>query len=91
MAWFARLRKYEGHRRMNLNADHVRRILRAVMTTEDRELSCDECMEELARFAEMTLVGKDTEAALPLVRAHLDMCGDCREEFEALVRALEAP
>jgi predicted dehydrogenase len=37
-------------------------------------------------FAEMHAAGKDVRALLPLVYLHLQGCGDCFEEFEALRR-----
>jgi predicted anti-sigma-YlaC factor YlaD len=40
------------------------------------------------RFVEMELAGLDAAEAMPLVQDHLDKCGSCREEFEALLRAL---
>ena len=41
-------------------------------------------------FAELHLAGKNAAEALPLVQDHLDRCGNCREEFEALLTALRA-
>ncbi len=38
----------------------------------------------------MHLAGKNAAEALPLVQDHLERCGDCREEFEALLAALQA-
>jgi hypothetical protein len=40
------------------------------------------------RFVEMKLSGLDAAGAMPIVRDHLDKCGDCREEVEALLTAL---
>ena len=34
--------------------------------------------------------GEDAASMLPLVNKHLEMCPDCREEFEALLRVLRA-
>lgn len=42
------------------------------------------------RFIETRLAGLDTARAMPLVHEHLRICGECREEFEALLVALEA-
>ncbi len=42
------------------------------------------------RFVETDLAGLDAAEAMPLVQDHLDKCRDCREEFEALLRALRA-
>jgi predicted anti-sigma-YlaC factor YlaD len=58
------------------------------MTAHPNELGCDECFEQIDRFVEMTLDGKSAEEALPLVQDHLERCGECREEFEALLDAL---
>lgn len=72
-----------------LTTQRLKRIITGIFTTRERELSCDECLEELDRFAELVLAGKDADAAIPLVRDHLDRCRDCREEFEALLAALK--
>ena len=38
----------------------------------------------------MELSGLDVAQAMPLVQEHLEICGECREEFEALLAALRA-
>jgi predicted anti-sigma-YlaC factor YlaD len=58
--------------------------------TRADEIGCDECYAQLDRFAELVLAGMDAAAALPLVEDHLARCHDCREEFEALLAALQA-
>ena len=65
-------------------------MVRAIATTRPDELGCDECFEQVDRFADMVLEGRDASEALPLVQDHLDRCRDCHEEFEALVTALRA-
>ena len=59
-------------------------------TREREEIGCDECFEEVDRFIAMELSGLDAAQAMPLVQEHLQMCGECREEFEALLAALRA-
>ena len=51
------------------------------------ELSCEECFEELDRYVDAAVAGVDADAAVPGMRAHLDGCPACREEYETL-RAL---
>jgi hypothetical protein len=51
------------------------------------EIGCDECFEHLDRYVELELVGRDADAAIPGLRAHLAGCPACREEHESL-RAL---
>ena len=51
------------------------------------EVGCDECFDQLDRYVELELAGKDADAAIPGLRAHVDGCPACREEHESL-RAL---
>ena len=51
------------------------------------EIGCDACFEELDRYVELEVAGEDADAAIPGLRAHLDGCPACREEYESL-RAL---
>ena len=72
------------------NQDIFKMLLREIAETREVEISCDECFEQLDRFVEMELSGLNTAQALPLVQDHLEICGECREEFEALLLALRA-
>jgi hypothetical protein len=51
------------------------------------DVGCEECFERLDEFVELELAGADVADRLPGVRAHLDGCRACREEYESL-RAL---
>jgi hypothetical protein len=51
------------------------------------EVGCDECFAELDRYVELGLEGREADALIPGLRAHLDGCPACREEHESL-RAL---
>lgn len=73
-----------------LEAQKLKQLVRGIMTTHPDEIGCDECFEELDRFVEMDLAGKDVAEAMPLVQDHLKRCRECREEFEALLTALRA-
>jgi len=57
--------------------------------THEHELSCDEVHDLIDQFAEMHLRGENPAHLFPLVRRHLDMCPECKEEFEALLAALD--
>lgn len=73
---------------MKLHGETLKDIVNAVANTLQEEIGCDECFEQLDRFAELVLSGKPVEDAMTLVQQHLQRCGDCREEFEALLSAL---
>ena len=74
---------------MKLEPATLKRMVRSVLATRPDEIGCDDCFEQLDRFVEMTLAGIDAAEAMPLVQDHLGRCGDCREEFEALLRVLQ--
>jgi hypothetical protein len=65
-------------------------LVREIAEAREVEIGCDECFEQLDRFVEMRLSGMDPAQAMPLVQEHLEICGECREEFEALLAALRA-
>jgi anti-sigma factor RsiW len=62
-------------------------ILGRLLGPANAEIGCDECFEQLDRYVDLELAGRDADAALPGLRAHLDGCPACREEHESL-RAL---
>jgi hypothetical protein len=51
------------------------------------EIGCEECFAQLDRYVELELAGKDADALVPGLRAHLYGCPACREEHDSL-RAL---
>ncbi len=75
---------------MSLDPAASKKAVRNIITTRPDEIGCDQCLEQLDRFVEMTLAGKNAAEALPLVHDHLTRCRDCREEFEALLAILRA-
>ena len=74
---------------MTLNPEILKKMVLILTNTHASELSCDECFDEIDRFAEIELVGKSAAEAMPLVQDHLERCQDCREEYEALMVALK--
>ncbi len=65
-------------------------VVRQVAMTHEVEYSCDEVLGLLDQFAEAVLRGENVAELMPLVLRHLEMCKDCHEEFEALLRILRA-
>jgi hypothetical protein len=70
--------------------DIFRALIGEIAEAREVEIGCDECFEQLDRFVEMKLSGLDAAQAMPLVQEHLEICGECREEFEALLASLRA-
>ena len=73
-----------------MDVDLIKRIVCEIITIRLDEISCEECFRHVGRFAELTLSGPDASTTMPPVHEHLKLCADCREEFEALLSALNA-
>ncbi len=65
-------------------------LLESLVHTHKDELDCQQVYEVIDVYAEMSERGEDVSEALPMVKHHLEMCKDCMEEYEALMRVLEA-
>jgi hypothetical protein len=76
--------------KQGLDAEMLKEMAREIATSRPDEIGCDECFDQINRFVDMTLDGKNAAEAMPLVQDHLNRCGNCREEFEALLEALRA-
>jgi hypothetical protein len=59
-------------------------VLARVLGPGEPELSCEQCFAELDRYVELTLAAGDPDAAVPGMRAHLDGCPACAEDFRSL-------
>ena len=65
------------------------KMLQSLAMTEEQEISCDDVFAVLDEFVEAVKRGENPFLFMPLVRQHLDMCPDCREEYETLLRMLQ--
>ena len=77
-----------GSRRAMKQVDRLKRMIGMVDSTADIEIACAEAYRLLDEYADMLLRGENAAALLPQVKHHLEMCMDCREELEILLRAL---
>lgn len=74
---------------MKLNKKVIKKLIGAVKMTHPDEIGCDDCFDQMHEFAELELTGKSPEQAMPLVKDHLEKCGECREEYQALLSAMK--
>ena len=61
-------------------ADRLGRLLGA----EETDIGCERCFDELDRYVELELAGRDAEQQVPGMRAHLEGCPACAEERDSL-------
>jgi hypothetical protein len=69
-----------------VNIDAAR--LAQMLGPAERELTCDQCFQELDRYVELELAGADAESTIPGLRAHLQGCPACREDHDSLLAYL---
>ena len=73
---------------MPMSKHEIEELMRLVGLTKDSEINCEQCLALVAEFAEQELAGRSVHEGLKAVEQHLSICPECREEYEALQRAL---
>ena len=64
--------------------------LRRLLGPAGPDSGCDVCFEKLDQYVELELAGKDADAAVPGLGAHLEGCPACREEHDSLYSLVSA-
>lgn len=59
-------------------------ILNRALGPSAPELTCEQCFDELDRYVELKLAGEPADERIPGMRAHLDGCPACAEDFDSL-------
>jgi hypothetical protein len=62
------------------NDDTLKRLLGPA----EAELLCDECFEKLDEYVELKLRGAPADERIPGMRAHLEGCPACHEDYDSL-------
>ena len=75
---------------MPLSKKEIENLMRLVGLTKDSEINCEDCLSVVFEFADQQLAGKSISAGLKAVEHHLSICEECREEYDALRRTLDA-
>jgi len=64
--------------------NHHDETLARVLGPDGPELTCEQCFDELDRYVELTLAGEPADQRIPGMRAHLEGCPACAEDFRSL-------
>ncbi len=59
-------------------------LIARLLGPDGPEVTCEQCFELLDEYVDAELDGRDPEAAMPGLRAHLDGCPACREDHDSL-------
>jgi hypothetical protein len=74
----------------NLPDPLVEGLIRSLTVTHEHECDCGEFHEMIDQYAESNIRGEDAARLMPLVKDHLEICNECCEEYEALLKVLES-
>jgi hypothetical protein len=58
--------------------------LKRLLGPAEPELLCDECFEKLDEYVELQLRGAPADERIPGMRAHLQGCPACHEDYDSL-------
>lgn len=64
--------------------EHFENWLKNIYETQEEEISCTECFDQVSLFVELEASGQIAAAQLPQLKQHLDQCRACRDEYETL-------
>ena len=78
-----------NNKKAHTDKSNMEMLLRSVSMTDEDEVTCDDVYNLMDQFAEMVERGEDPSQMMPLVKKHLDMCPDCREEYESLAQMMK--
>ena len=73
----------------SVQPEAIQKMMDMLAHTHEVELTCDEVFAMLDQFTELAAQGVDVAHLMPLIQQHLEMCADCREEYESLKRVLQ--
>ena len=75
---------------MKIETSTLKKVLKTLSITQPEEMTCNECFAEIDQYVDMLREGSSPSEVMPLVKHHITLCPPCKEEFEALLVALEA-
>jgi hypothetical protein len=67
-----------------------RELLDGLLGPAGPELTCEACFERLDVYVEAELAGRDAEAVVPGMHAHLEGCPACATDHDSLLTLVRA-
>jgi anti-sigma factor RsiW len=67
-----------------MHSDRHDETLRRLLGPGEPELRCEECFERLDEYVDAELSGVAADDRVPGMRAHLEGCPACHEDYESL-------
>jgi hypothetical protein len=61
------------------------RLITLLLGPQGPELTCERCFEQLDRYVDLQLANALPDQEIPGMRAHLEGCPACEEDYESLL------
>jgi hypothetical protein len=66
------------------NPTNGQKTIKRLLGPAEPEILCEECFERIDEYVDLELLGAAPDEAIPGMRAHLEGCPACHEEYESL-------
>jgi hypothetical protein len=67
-----------------MNDQTNEKTIKQLLGPASEEIFCDECFEKIDEYVELELRGEAADTAIPGMRAHLEGCPACHDEYDSL-------
>ena len=74
---------------MRLTNEQLKALASATLSLRPDQIGCDEWLDRVGEYLELTLRGEAVPERLRPVAEHVVLRPECREEFEAMRQAIE--
>jgi hypothetical protein len=75
---------------VELTPEQFKQLVLDIAHTQEIELACESTHELLDEYADLVAGGQDAEILMPMVKHHMGMCPDCRDEYETLLEIVQS-
>ncbi len=73
-----------------MNRRKFRQLIQSIFAVKDEEMLCSEFFDILPRYVDLQVARKDASKLFPGVSHHLQQCPECKEVYEALLKAVQS-
>ena len=73
-----------------MNRDDYDPTIEQLLGPTGEQVSCDECFDLLDEYVELELRGADADDRIPGMRAHLEGCPACHEDYHSLRQLVQS-
>ena len=73
-----------------LDESVIHKLMQMMENTDEQEYNCEETFALLDEYVELATKDENVAALMPLVKRHIDLCVDCRDQFQMLLGVLES-